>query len=136
MQKEASHGFNWILFWIFSATVILVIGVSFYKFFWLKDYDFIVEASCDPSIESCYVRDCSTPGDCPPNELEVYKMYVISAGDFSACKDDSCLIECTNGTIACQEVLCGESEEDECFELTVEDTAPDTNSTTTETSAE
>lgn len=103
----------------FFMTITLFIAVAMlstaYIFLVRKDYDFIIEAPCDPAEGICFSRDCST-GECPPNGLENYRVFSVSARDFTSCADESCLQECTNGTIACDETLCGESEEDECAE--------------------
>ncbi len=98
-----------------SLLTIAAISATTYTFLINKDYDFIVEAPCDPAQEMCFSRDCSG-GECPPNELEHYRIFTVSAEDFQRCTDDSCLQECTNQTIACTELVCGESEDDECAE--------------------
>lgn len=94
--------------------MILTIVVTGYKFLFGLEYEFYVEAPCDPSSQTCFVRDCSEPESCPPNELESYRAFYLSAEDFNTCRNNSCLYSCTNGIIECQEVLCGESEGDEC----------------------
>ncbi len=97
-----------------SFSVITAIGITAYNFLWLQDYHFIVEASCDPSSEKCFVRDCITTDECPPNELGHYKVFEVSANDFSQCADNSCGRECREGKILCIEVVCGDSPGDEC----------------------
>lgn len=92
------------------ATVILVTG---YTFLIQKDYNFIVEAACEPSSEICFHRDCSS-GECPPNELAYYKTFLISAGDFRKCSDNSCAQECASTAIRCEEIVCDESAGEEC----------------------
>lgn len=104
------------LFIVISAMVLAAIANNFYTFYIQKNYSFTVEASCDPSAQSCYLRDCST-GECPPNELETYRVFDLKAADFARCSDDSCLTECTSGAIKCQEIPCGESADDSCSEF-------------------
>jgi hypothetical protein len=96
-----------------SLLIVAAICAAAYHFLVQKDYAFIVEAPCDPAQDTCFVRDCSG-GECPPNELEHYRMFSVQAADFDTCADNSCLHECQQGDIACTEIVCGESEEDEC----------------------
>jgi hypothetical protein len=95
--------------------VVTAVCATAYIFLVRKDYDFVVEAPCDPAQETCFFRDCSG-GDCPPNEFEHYRIFSVSAQDFPTCADNSCKAECTDGTLVCTEIVCGESEEDECSE--------------------
>lgn len=73
----------------------------------------MVEASCDPTESICYYRDCST-GECPPNELEYYHVYLVGATDFEFCSDESCGNECRDGLIMCEEVACDLEVGDDC----------------------
>ena len=100
-----------LVFCIFGA---LPIGISFYKFYFTKNYDYLVEAPCKSLTEHCFSRDCSNPDDCPPNGLSTYKEYYVKAYDFFKCSDNSCAKECKNGVIKCIEVVCGESPDDVC----------------------
>lgn len=102
-----------VLLWVLFLSILAVISATGYKFLIQKDYDFVVEASCDSNTETCFYRDCST-GDCPPNGLEYYRVFLVNAADFESCSDNSCLKECEAGLFSCQEIMCGESEEDEC----------------------
>lgn len=91
---------------------------NFYHYYISKNYDYLLEASCDPSFEKCFSRDCElSPDDCPPNGLSDYKQFIIKAYDFPKCKDNSCKSECEEGTISCEEIMCGELEEDICTEI-------------------
>lgn len=107
--------------WAFVALVILAIvfpiGASFYKYYFKKNYDFLIEAKCNPLEEICFTRDCTNPDDCPPNGLSEYKVFLVKAYDFSKCKDNSCEEECNKELIQCVPVLCGDSPEDTCTEL-------------------
>ncbi len=105
---------NKIFLWLVALSVVVVILSTAYKFTLQKNYDFVVEASCDPTSEVCFYRDCNEE-ECPPNGLEYYKTMLVSAADFSKCSDNSCTIQCTENKISCQEVVCGESENDTCF---------------------
>lgn len=101
---------------LLSLMVLVAILATGWLFFIKRDYDFVVEASCNPEMETCFYRDCSVEGDCPPNELEHYKVYVVNAADFRYCSDNSCAAECSSDSITCEQVVCGEAEEDECSE--------------------
>ena len=103
-----------ILAGIFFVLFFAVIGTSFYKYFYTKNYDYLVEASCDTSIESCFFRDCTNPDDCPPNGLSEYKAYYVNAADFAQCADNSCKAECEAGSISCTPIACDESVGDTC----------------------
>lgn len=120
---------RWVLSLI-SLSVLAVLGVTGWMFLVEERYDFVVEAACDPATETCFYRECSdlsNLGDCPPNGLENYKIYVLNAADFYSCEDNSCAHECRTGTIKCEEVLCGENEEDECavYEPPIEEVEED-----------
>lgn len=98
--------------------ILAVLGTTTYKYLIAKNYQFNVEASCDPTNNKCFQRDCSNPDDCPPNQLSFYRVFTLSASDFGKCLDNSCLKECTSGVIKCEETICGDSEGDECAEVT------------------
>ena len=89
----------------FLLTIIAAVGVSFYKYYYTKNYNYRVEASCDPQTEQCSHRDC-TDGSCPPNNLSDYKVYLVKAYDFPKCSDNSCEKECVRGVISCTPVSC------------------------------
>lgn len=100
-----------------ALSIVAVIIATAHRFLIAKDYDFIVEAPCDPLVDICFARDCSLPDECPPNNLENYRMFNIKAYDFEKCADNSCLNECLSGQIYCQEIFCGDSEEDACADI-------------------
>ena len=91
---------------------LLPIGSAFYKFFYQKEYTFVVEQTCDPVYEKCYSRSCANE-ECPPNNLEVYKVVSINAYEFSQCLSPSCIEECESGKIICEAIPC-DSEQDTC----------------------
>lgn len=104
-----------ILTLLFFLLLISALGLTFYKFYYLKNYEYLVEAPCDPDSEVCFQRDCETsPDDCPPNGLSDYKQFHVTAKDFFKCSDDSCVMECSSGAIDCEQILCGDSPEDMC----------------------
>lgn len=110
---------DWVtktLFIIVSALVLAAVANNFYTFYYQKNYEFTVEAPCDSTQQSCFIRDCSN-GECPPNGLEVYRAFTLKAKDFEKCSDDSCLSECITGSIQCEEASCSESNGDVCTTL-------------------
>lgn len=96
-----------------TLLVIIAILSTAYFFLFRKDYIISVEAWCDPAQNICFTRDCFG-GECPANELELYRIFSVHADEFAQCSDDACLQECDSGIISCTEVVCGESEDDEC----------------------
>jgi|SRR3989338_3765350 len=97
--------------WILIAALIIAFGTSFYKYFIQQDYNYLVEAPCDTSLNECYVRDCTTE-ECPPNNLSTYSHYNISAEAFKYCKDNSCTNVCKTGP--CKEIPCKSQKDIEC----------------------
>ena len=102
------------ILWFAAISFIAVVLATGYFFLVEKDNLFYLEASCDSSAQSCFIRDCSEPDSCPPNNLDTYRVFYVAANDFAQCKDNSCLNECVIGKIECEEVICGDSEEDTC----------------------
>lgn len=99
-------------FTVFNIVLFLsAIFVSFYFFYFKKDFDFLVEVSCDPSVEVCSIRDCSIPDSCPPNELDTFKRYILKAYDFNKCENEDCKLACEGGLIECMKVECVPDEE-------------------------
>src|SRR3989344_4953962 len=93
---------------IMLAGCFITVAVSFYFFYFKKDYEFIVEVACDPALETCFQRDCSNPDDCPPNALSDFKRYSLNAGDFEMCENEDCAQVCETGAIQCTPVECAE----------------------------
>jgi hypothetical protein len=115
MESRTRSHINKYIGIIFIVLFLSAILSSWYKYEYTKNYDYLVETECNPDIEVCFSRDCEEdPDSCPPNMLSNYKQYYIKAYDFPNCADESCGEACTSGVIQCEEILCGESEEDEC----------------------
>lgn len=101
------------LFVLCTAFVLSVVIFNFYKLYLQKDYEFLVETSCELG-ETCFVRDCSGEDECPPTELESYRLYAIKASEFSVCSDGDCTDECLSGSLECREIRCDASAGDSC----------------------
>ncbi len=113
MFKESTT-LNKTLTIIILLSFLIAIGANFYKYYYTKNYDYLLEAKCDPAIEKCFERDCTNPDDCPPDGLSDYKEFNIKAYDFPKCSDKSCEKECSLGVISCTQTICGESPDDTC----------------------
>lgn len=108
-------GENLILITLFVLGFLLAIEAVYLRFFYAKDFDYLVEALCDPAKEFCFYRDCaSNPEDCPPNNLSYYKQYHVKGYDFEKCTDNSCQKQCRETSLNCKEVQCGLAGEDVC----------------------
>lgn len=107
MLEEPKPGHNFFLYALLLGCLV-AIGSSFYFFYYQKDYDFIVETSCDNTKETCFVRDCTNPDDCPPNQLASFKRYSLKAADYSKCHKEDCSIVCSEGVIECEPIECKE----------------------------
>lgn len=105
MPEGEEKKFNWFL-WLISISCLTIISISFYFFYYKKDYDFLVEVACDPTQETCFQRDCSDPDNCPPNGLSDFKRYSLNAADFRMCDNEDCKNVCENGIIKCEQVEC------------------------------
>ena len=121
MESVKKHWAHRALAALFILTFILAIGFCFYHYFYTQNYDYLVEASCDPNSENCFYRDCDLlPEECPPNQLSFYTQYQLKAYDFKTCADNSCKKECEGGVIACEKIVCGSDSGDVCMQYDAE----------------
>lgn len=105
-MKEKSNN---IFLRLVITSSISVIFLSFLFFYFEKSYNFIVESPCDPSHGTCFIRDCSVKGDCPPNNLSTFKRYSLNANDFKSCNNEDCTNACESGAIKCKPIECTEN---------------------------
>jgi hypothetical protein len=110
MHEEEKKQHNIFLYILLAGIVIAIIS-SFYFFYFKKDFDFIVETTCDPNKEQCFERDCTNPDDCPPNGLSEFKRYTLNANDFKYCQNEDCTFACESAQIKCTNVPCVEDVE-------------------------
>ncbi|MDD5750164.1 MAG: hypothetical protein PHU56_00735 [Candidatus Pacebacteria bacterium] len=106
-----------IFFIVFFFLVLAGVGVSFCKYFVLKDYYIRAEVECDPRMENCFMAECDPLSDdeCPesPDErISYYKIVEKKAYDIPLCDSDS---------PDCQPFTCGQS--DNCREIFCDETA-------------
>lgn len=110
MLNSGKINSNTLFMSLFAITLLLVIGSSFYKYYYLKNYDYIIEASCNPELENCFFRDCENNEDeCLPNNYSYYKQFFIKASDFPKCSDNSCAEQCASNTIQCIIIECDDT---------------------------
>lgn len=113
-----------IILIIFSLLFVATIVRGFYVFYYTKNYDYLIEASCDSATETCFQRNCADdPDNCPPNNLDTYKQFYIKAYDFERCKYNSCKLLCAREPNTCSEVKCGDSPDDVCARIPEQGTA-------------
>ena len=104
--------------YILLICCLCVIAAAFYRFYFLKEFDYIVETTCDPETQECFYRDCSVEGECPPNNLSYYSQYVIRAKDFNLCENEDCTEVCINGKFICSQIQCTQDDIDSGICLT------------------
>ncbi len=115
MTEQKSKRIHIVINWVLLVTILLAISFSFYKYYYTEDFNYYVEANCDPSIETCFYRDyCEdSPDRCPPNGLTYYKAFYVKAYDFPICTDNGCAAECESGKILCEVIEC-DPEQSKC----------------------
>ena len=104
MSEPVSKTTKFVFLIIVLLTLVLLVH-NFHTFYLQKDYQFLVETSCGEG-ETCFVRDCSSTDECPPSELETYRLFSIKASDFSKCVGGDCHNQCLDGSVDCREVRC------------------------------
>lgn len=107
------YGVRLLTIFVLSSLVFTFL-TAYTKYIFAKDYSFYIEAPCDPSTMSCFVRDCDDY--CPPNGLDTYRAYMIPASIFPACTNNSCENVCLDETTThqCEEIQCDEEAGDSC----------------------
>lgn len=99
---------------IILILLFITIAKGFYTIYFEKNFEYLVEAPCDQTTQTCYIRDCSNPDDCPLNGLTEYTKYSITAKYFKLCSDNSCQNICGQQNDTCKEVICGGDSSDTC----------------------
>jgi hypothetical protein len=103
-----------ILFAVFFLAVFISAGISFYKYYGLKDFEILAETNCDPGKEVCFVRDCypaSDYGCTEENSFSVYcKLIKKNASLIQDCdpKNPGCAALGCKGSKGCTEIMCNE----------------------------
>lgn len=107
---------------IFFTFIILITGLTFYKYIVAKDYYVKVEADCDPEIESCFVYECDPAEDtqCPEDPVArvyYYKIIEKKAYAIPLCDPNNMAcppLACNDGE-DCTEIYCEQNIEEEVF---------------------
>lgn len=113
MDVPTKRSTPWIL-WILLVSVVIILGQSMYKNYIVKDYLFFTEATCDSTVNECYSRSCDVSGDCPPDNLTVYRVFQLPASQFTYCSDNSCLNICPSTAHSCEEIKCSTQSDISC----------------------
>lgn len=95
-----------VLYSIFFTIVITSIGITFVKYFVLKDYEIRMNIPCNPQNESCFVYECEDGEmDCEENGegvmVQYYKVLQKKAYNLPSCMKDP--DSCENRTLVCAE---------------------------------
>lgn len=116
MSQSKKNFKDTVILVLFFVVPFFAIVSSYYKYYYTRNYDYIVEAPCDPLNEKCFIRSCDILDDCPPNHYTNYKKYYVKAYDFAKCTNNSCKNECSSELITCRQLKCGDSFGDICIE--------------------
>ena len=107
-------------FTIFGLLILGSVGVSFLRYYVLKDYQIVAQVSCDINTEKCFQTDCdvTAEADCVTTpdgaSVKYYKMISKNASkimvcensiDKIGCKDE---LSCINGENKCSYTYCNE----------------------------
>ena len=93
----------------FCVAIAISVGTAFYKFFVLRDYSIQTQVDCDPSVDSCFVLECTpdsdgVTGDCtgdPEQDTHYYKIMQKNVAN---------VYDCTAGSDGCPTVTCDKNE--------------------------
>lgn len=109
---------------VFFLVAYAVVGVGYYRFYVLRDYDITGHADCNPETEKCFVSECDPALDeeCPDDpakQVGYYKLIKIGANLLPFCTpgENGCpALVCHPGE-NCREIFCDSSnvpEEESC----------------------
>jgi hypothetical protein len=102
-----------IFFVVFFLLIVGAIGVTYYRYFIVRDYMIEAQASCDPFTEACFVYVCDPEaeectGD-PDQDTSYYKNISRNAKNIPLCNplDEDCdALTCPPGEANCTLTLC------------------------------
>lgn len=107
-MEERQHAQIHMIPWLLLGGIAVVFAASMYSHLFIRDFDFLIETACDPSVQVCHIRDCEED-ECPPNNLSAYRVLVVPANAFARCTDASCAAVCSEPG-ACFEIPCSTEE--------------------------
>lgn len=124
IKKESSF-WSKALFLIFIAALIFSVGLTFFKFFILRDYTIQSQVECDPYTEVCFTYHCDpTAEECSGDSVadtSYYKLLDRNAKNIPLCNpaEESCAsLACPEGEVGCVITFC---------DVSVDETAECTN---------
>lgn len=105
-----------VFFIIFFGIIVVVAGISFYKYIILRNYYITIDVPCDPAQEQCFKEECDpeSADGCPKdavNGATYYKLIKKKAYAVPACdpnNPDCPPLACFAGE-DCLEILCDEA---------------------------
>lgn len=104
------------LFIVFFGFILLMVIISFYKYFIVKDYYIEVEIPCSPDVENCFVYKCLDSEGCTgEGDIYYYKLLKKKASAIPLCDpelSDCAAYDCSDG-IDCFIINCN-SQDEEC----------------------
>jgi hypothetical protein len=102
-----------IFFVVFFLLIVGSVGVTYYRYFIVRDYMITAQASCDPFTEACFVYVCDpTAEECtgdPEQDTSYYKNITRNAKNIPLCNpsDEDCTaLTCPPGEADCTLTLC------------------------------
>ena len=98
---------------VFFLVAYAVVGLGYYRFFILRDYDITGKTDCDPQTEECFIYMCDPALDeeCsedPVDQMSYYKLIRKKANLLPFCLpgEDGCPVLACNPGEECEEILC------------------------------
>ena len=126
VEKKKIAG-NWesrMMFLFFVMVLILSVGLSFFRFFVLRDYPIQSQIECDPYTESCFIYHCdSAVEECTGDSVadtSYYKLLDRNAHNIPLCNpvEESCTpLICPDWEEGCVVTFC-DATTDETVECT------------------
>lgn len=96
-----------ILIVIVGLAILTSIGVSFYKYVVVKNYQIFAEMPCDPTIDNCFVRTAED------NSTSTYKLLSRQASNIPLCDPavETCrALTCEPNELNCEITTCNEED--------------------------
>ncbi len=83
MQSESNKVQSDKLLILAAIMIVFSVGLSFYRYYVVRDYSLYVKESCNPVLEECLSEECDIEDPrCAPSEdgLMYYKETYMQAG--------------------------------------------------------
>jgi len=113
-----------ILLWVVFLLIIGSVAVTYWRIMIKKDYMIEAQASCDPTVDKCFVSSCDpavTEGDTmctgdPEKDTSYYAIISRKAANIPLCdpNDENCAaLTCPEGEKDCSMTFCNDSNKEE-----------------------